>query len=83
MHFECLKEHYADDLGFDVYDSEDIITVEKGKDKYEQMMANRKEANEIRKNKDSIARDPSKIFIKNQFNSEEERKRTQERQHLR
>lgn len=76
MHFDCLQEKYSDDQGFDVFDSEDILTVEKGKDKYDQMMANRKEANEIRKNKDGVTRDPSKIFVKNHFNSEEERKRT-------
>ena len=38
MPFDCLEEKYAVDCGYETFDCEDVITSEKGKDKYETMV---------------------------------------------
>ena len=83
MYFECLKETYDDcDLEVIPVDCEDIIVKEKGKDVFRQMMEKRKATIEKRKMKETFFSDPKAIFVKHNqaFNSEDEKKKTQERQ---
>jgi hypothetical protein len=75
-----MKEAYPPTL--QPYDCEDILVFEKGQRKYDDMLQNRKDAEEKRKMTSDIIMNTSKIFVKNgdtPFNTEEERRRTQER----
>ena len=49
LFFECFEEKYEKNCGFEPYDCEDIIVLEKGKEKYDDMVKNRLEAIERRK----------------------------------
>jgi len=60
MSFECLQEKYEDDL--EPYDAEDIITLEKGEQKFEQMQKNRLAASEDAKLKKQMSFDQQKAM---------------------
>jgi len=77
MYFECLKESYPDEMK--VYNAEEIIVMEKGKDVYDTMIDDRKEREEQRRIREQSIRNPDSLFLKAQFNTEEEKKKAQER----
>ena len=86
MYFECMKEIYPKDANYTPFDAEDVLVFEKGQKKYNDMLQNRKDAEEKRNMTKDIFMNASKVFVKNgetPFNTEEERKRTQERQQQR
>lgn len=86
IYFECMKESYPKDCGYTPFDAEDVLVFEKGQKKYNEMLQNRKDAEEKRQMTKDIFMNSSKVFVKNgetPFNTEEERKRTQERQQQR
>jgi len=75
MYFDCfLEKGTYEKAGFEPMDCEDVISKEKGREKYDAMIQNRKDAMEARRaNKDGFE---NRLVEKHTFNTEEERKRT-------
>lgn len=74
-YFNCFEANYPKDCGFEPFDCEDIIVLEKGREKYDEMVKNRIEAIERRKaNINNFNTD--QLIMKHSFNTEDERKKT-------
>lgn len=79
MFFECLKESVLPESLGDVLDAQDIIIKEKGQQTYNDLVEDRREREEQRRIREQSIRNPESLFLKAQFNTEEEKKRAQER----
>lgn len=83
MYFECIQERYDKVPGIGSQDGkvrispmdcEDLSILERGRAKYEEMIKNRRESEELRKLKEA-GMQPMQV-VHHRFNTEEERRRT-------